>query len=287
MQVIKKILFPTDFSTTARNAFAHCLAIAGQTGAKISLIHAIYPEYEGLDIPVLAAKATQEKIEAARLTLQSFAHYGLANMAHEHSPDEPLDIDYDVAIGSPVNVIANAARRDQVNLIIMGAKGQHNALEKAFGSVTTGVIERANCPVLVIPEEAPYQDIKTVAFATDLRESDAFHFWKTGRILEGFSPIVHVVHIDTGKNNGEVDLSEIETAFSSHNSPVLAIRFHQVADVSVEKGLTEFVDTYGVDILVMYAPQHNLLERIFIRSETKRMALRTHIPLLLIKTPTA
>lgn len=284
MNKTRKILFPSDFSDTAQNAFQHCLVVAEKLGAKILLLHAVYPEYETLDLPVMAAKATKDKVEAARVALKSFRDYGLAEIKKQGALERKPEIDINVEVGGPVGVITNIARRDEADLIVMGTKGEHDAVERALGSVTTGVVERASCPVMVVPEKADYKQIDTVAYATDLHEADPFHLWKATRLLEAFNPVLHIVHIDTGKDKEEkVDFSEMKELFSEH-VPTLQIQFHNIRDTSVEKGLKEFVETYDIDLLVMFAPHHNLLERLFQQSNTRRMARKTHIPLLLLKT---
>ena len=60
MQTIKRILFPTDFSAASQNAFRHCILVADKYGADIQMLHVIFPEYEALDLPVMAAQATKE-----------------------------------------------------------------------------------------------------------------------------------------------------------------------------------------------------------------------------------
>lgn len=284
MTKIRKILFPTDFSDAAQNAFHHCLAFADKMEAGIVLLHAIFPEYEALDLPIMAAKATQEKVEAARLMLDSFIASSVDQMKKKQPLKNPPRVEKEVEIGSPGGVIINIARREEADLIIMGTRGEHNALEKAFGSVTTGVIERAHCPVMVIPEEAPIDTIDIIAYASDLSEADPYHVWKAAHILECFNPILHVVHIRGSRNSTEeVDFAEMEDFFREQ-APALQVIFHNIRGMTVENALEEFVDTYDVDVLCMYAPNHNLLERIFYDSRTRRMAMKTHIPLLLIKT---
>jgi nucleotide-binding universal stress UspA family protein len=283
MSNVKKILFPTDFSETAQNAFAHCLLLAREMRASIVLLHAVYPEYEALDLPVVAAKATQDKVEAGRVALQSFRDLALGVLREHHDVQNLPSVELHTEIGGPVGVIVEVAEREEVDLIIMGTQGEHSALERVFGSVTTEVVERVQCPVLVIPEERPYQRFKVVAYASDLNESDPAHFWQAIRLLEPFSPVVHVVHIDTGdRRNGEIDFSDMREFFTER-APALQVDYREVRGESVEEGLEQFVDSHSVDLLIMFAPQRGLLSRIFRRSRTRRMALRSHVPLLLIK----
>ena len=284
MTKIRKILFPTDFSDTAQNAFRHCLVFADEMESSIVLLHAIFPEYEALDLPIMAAKATREKVEAARIMLDSFIASNVAELQKSRPFDNPPSVEKEVEIGSPGGVIINIARREEADLIIMGTRGEHSALEKAFGSVTTGVIERAHCPVMVIPEKAPINTIDIIAYASDLSEADPYHVWKAAHILDCFNPILHVVHIRGSRHSDEeMDFSEMEDFFREQ-APALQVLFHNIRGMTVENALEEFIDTFDVDVLCMYAPHHNLLERIFYDSRTRRMAMKTHIPLLLIKT---
>ncbi|MDV7400603.1 universal stress protein, partial [Arthrospira platensis SPKY1] len=81
-------------------------------------------------------------------------------------------MDAEVEIGTPASLISDMAKRVEADFIVMGTRGEHNALEKIWGSVTTAVIEHAHCPVWVVPEHAPYSNIAIAAYATDLDEAD-------------------------------------------------------------------------------------------------------------------
>lgn len=287
MRKINNILFPTDFSETAQNAFRYCLCLADHYAAEITLLHVIYPEYEMLDLPVMAVKATRDKAEAGRNALSSFIELGVGQV-QEQLLGEPI-VHIQVEVGTPVAVIMQQTKQQQPDLIIMGTKGEHNALEKTLGSVTTGVIEEAGCPVIVIPEHAAWKAPQIVAFATDLSEADPYHVWRSAQMLAPFHPLMHVVHIandKTGNLDRGVNLLEVEDFFNRHgnNTPALQITFHELKRESVTSGLEEFIDTYEIDMLVMFAPKHTWLDRMFKASTTKKMAHDAPVPLLLLKS---
>ncbi len=283
MQPIKTILFPTDFSETAQNAFRYCLWLADQWGASVELLHVVFPEYDALDLPVMATKATQEKVETARTVLQTFVDHALVQVLTGYAFRRTPDVRPDVEVGSPAAVIAQVARRDQADMIVMGTRGEHNLLEHLFGSVTTGVIEKAPCHVWVVPEEAGFESIDIVVYDADLSEADPYHIWKVGQWLEPFGAVLHCVHIQAGADTGhELRIQDLESFFRDH-APSLQIRFHKYAGKSVTDALDEFAAQYDADLLVMYAPYHSLLDRIVRPSRTRQMALQTTVPLLLLK----
>lgn len=283
MQPIQKILFPTDFSDTAQNAFRYCLRLADLWQAPLELLHVVFPEYDALDLPVMATKATQEKVETARSVLQTFVDHALLQVQAGYEFRHTPDIRSSVEVGNPTSVIAQVARRDEAGIIVMGTKGEHNVLEKLFGSVTTGVIDKADCHVWVVPEEAAFRSIDTVVYATDLTEADPYHIWKVGQWLEPFGAVLHCVHIRTQADVGhDLKIDDLEAFFAGH-APALQIQFHEYKGQSVTDALDEFTEGHDADLLVMYARHHSLLERIIRPSRTKQMASQTTVPLLLLK----
>ena len=283
MKMINKILFPTDFSETAQNAFRYCLVLADKYKASIELIHIIYPEYEALDLPVMAAKATTERAETAKILMQSFVEMGITQVQVNYEFDNLPIVNAEVEIGMPGSTVIETSRKDDIDMIVMGTRGEHNALERFLGSVTTYVIENAPCHVWVIPEEATYHNIDKIAYATNLQEADPYHIWEVGKLLEPFSPIMHCVHVNTnGSMDNAISFANLG-AFFEHHAPSLQINFQPLSGKSVIKALEEFIDTYDVDVMAMYAPAHSWTDRLLHRSNTKRMALDTHVPLLILK----
>lgn len=280
---IEKILFPTDFSATAQNAFRYCLRLADHFNAKIQLLHVVYPEYEALDLPVLAAKATQDKLEAAKDLLKPFIELSLAQLSPFYEMQNRPDIQSGVEIGTPAGVITEKAEQWDCDLIVMGTKGHHSLLEKFFGSVSSSVIDKSSCPVMVIPESANFHDIKGMAYASDLRDADPYHIWEIGKLLETFAPLVYCVHVNTdGSLDNALDFAQLGHFFE-HHAPGLQISFHTLNGSSVTNALEEFTSVYDIDLLVMYTPHRHWLENLSHKSHTKGMAFITHIPLLILK----
>lgn len=282
MDAISKILFPTDFSPTAQNAFRYCLLLADRFKAEIRLLHVVYPEYEILDLPVMATQAMQDKADVARSVMQSFVEFGLAQVQLSYGlTDVPL-IRQDVEVGNPASIINAVARRDSTDLIVMGTKGEHNLFEKLFGSVTTDVIKNAPCSIWVVPEHSRYAPIQIATYATDLNEADPYHIWKVCQLLDPYSPIVHCVHVNENNSLEEAfDFSDFGRFFDYH-APALQINFRPL-NGPVTESIQEFTDTYDVDLLIMYAPHHSLFEQVFHKSQTRKMAFQTQVPLLLFR----
>jgi nucleotide-binding universal stress UspA family protein len=137
--------------------------------------------------------------------------------------------------------------------------------------------------VMLIPEFAQWKPTHIVAYASDLSESDPYHFWKAAELLTPFHPLLHVINIHKGDAHDQIAIDELKKIFSD-NTPAVQISFHQEKHDSIATGLEEFVDNYGVDLLVMYSPHRSWVERWFHHSQTRDVAFTTRIPLLVIKS---
>ena len=277
-----KILFPTDFSEPASHAFRYALVLAGVIKANIQLIHAIFPETAAMDVPVVSANATQVRIEASDEAMKAFKELGLAQVATLgiNLPDVVAATE----IGAPVRTIIQAAKRDDVDLIIVGTRGERKGVDKMLGSVAAGVVQRATCAVMVVAEKVPLEGPANIAYATDLMDSDPLEIWRMIQLLKPFNPHVHCIHFtmadEMKESAGKVE--QMKAFFEDHSSAI-SIEFHELPGKKLAEDLNHFVDDKDIDLLVMYQPKRNTMQRLFHRSKVKKMALNSHVPLLVQK----
>ena len=280
---LNKILFPTDFSEAAQNAFRYALWFADKYQASIDLLHVAYPEAEPMDIPVMVAQATKDKIEIARQMMKVFVDTGMAQVQMVRELENPPNVHSEIKIGVPANLIAETATNNQVDLIIMGTQGTHSNFEKFIGSVTTTTLNRAHCPVLVVPEKAQNEGIKMIAYAADLQSTDPYHIWEVGKLMSVFNPILRVVHIEKKEDEKKpVNMHELENFFEG-KAPALQVTFHTLSAPSVADELVDFTEAWGVDLMVMHKPKRSFFERLFHRSVIKKEVFNSKVPLLIIK----
>lgn len=254
--------------------------MADKLGAGIHLLHVVYPQVDSFDAPMIATQATRAQIEAAEEVMKSYREAGLA-AAKEDLKNAPL-IQTSIEIGSAVTVINSIAEKDRFQLIIMGTRGEHSTLEKLLGTVASGVVSSAPCPVVVVPETAETKNIMRVAYATDLQVADPYEIWKAAKLLTPFQTIMHVVHFgEEGEKGATPKMEELE-AFFAENVPALQIRFHQFAEEELTDDINTFADQYDIDLLVMYRAHRSFPDNLFHRSATKKMSKKTRVPLLVM-----
>ena len=117
MKKIKKILFPTDFSECANNAFVYALMMADKMEADIEVVHIVFPETEPLDFPVIVTKATEARIEAARESMKAFVDYGVTSVVGQLKNVPNIQSDVEVGVRHELCIVLHETRVDPLLIV--------------------------------------------------------------------------------------------------------------------------------------------------------------------------
>ncbi len=283
MKKISRILFPTDFSENAQNAFQHALIFADKMSASIVVLHAVFPERAPLDVPVVAVQPTIQRVETAKEVHKQFLDYCITKAKEIHKFDNEIDVSTMVEVGTLTNTVIENVHSKGIDLIIMGVRAKHNIFEKIFGSASSSIISNAPCHVMVIPEGMSVGEINSVGFATDLLKSDPQHILEVDKLLKPFRPSIKCIHIQTSKREKTQMKFEEMVQFFKEERPGLHISFYQLEGLDPVQRLNKFIASWDVDLLVMFAPHRGMWEHLIFVSNTQKMAFNSQVPLLILK----
>jgi nucleotide-binding universal stress UspA family protein len=158
MKLIGAAYSPTDEGREALHAAA---SLARAAGVKLRAITVLDPEHASEGEGRLAESHDELSPavgEAARgrLGREQDLRDAVAAAA------EGLDVDVDILVNEPADGLVAAS--EQVDLLVMGSRGLGPKRAVVLGSVSRKVIDRAACPVLVLPRGA---SAKTEALLAD------------------------------------------------------------------------------------------------------------------------
>ncbi len=140
----EKILVPYDASSYANHAFDEALKIAEKFGSKITVLTVLGTKIEhstGISLES-AIEIQDSKEDAATKILKE-----LDVLAKGKGVEFSFNVIYEP---SPYKGIVNFSNSNPVDLIVMGSHGRSGIKKTLLGSVASGVVENANCPVLII-----------------------------------------------------------------------------------------------------------------------------------------
>jgi len=144
---LRRILVPLDGSDWSfRAAARYTIKLANMAKAEIVCVHAVlnlpYVEYS------YASSLLPRYIEDTKKESQKW-YVDVKSIAKKAGVTK-VTAETLVNISSAADAIINYAQTNRLDLIVMGTKGR-TGLEKFFlGSVASGVISHAKCPVLVV-----------------------------------------------------------------------------------------------------------------------------------------
>lgn len=139
---MNKILAAIDTTARARDVLGAALALAEKSESKVVLFHAVSPPAP-LGEPIVVAP------ESFGLDLLDAARRELTTLAEEVGPERIAGVDVDFA--SPWSGICEAAKRHDVELIVIGAHG-YDLLDRILGTTAAKVVNHADRSVLVVRE---------------------------------------------------------------------------------------------------------------------------------------
>jgi nucleotide-binding universal stress UspA family protein len=144
MLKIERILCPTDFSDFSERAYDYGLSLACHYHAEIYLLHVVRPViigYTEYAIPDSVNEFYGELREHAEEQLREFAKVRAEN-----------GIQGKVAVeeGVVTETVLDFARRNSIDMIVMGTHGRRGFQRLTLGSVTERVLRKAGCPVLAV-----------------------------------------------------------------------------------------------------------------------------------------
>ena len=124
---IKKILYPTDFSSYSNQAYLHAVTLAETHGASLTIVYVYAPNTEGGD-----RRHWRSQLEQIR-------------------PAKPgIPVHHVFLEGDPAGEIVRYGRDAGIDLIVMGTHGHTGLAHVLLGSVTSKIIRQAPCPVLTV-----------------------------------------------------------------------------------------------------------------------------------------
>jgi universal stress protein A len=141
---INNILFPTDFSDRALNAFHMASALARDHRAALTMLHV--REIPALPFAEFGAVPPPD-LPTREALLERLEKY--------EAPDEGTSVEFVIADGEPGEEIVRVAKEHNCDLIVMGTHGRTGLGRLLMGSVAERVMRRAPCPVLTLKANVP------------------------------------------------------------------------------------------------------------------------------------
>ena len=257
-----KILFPTDFSETANNAFLYALNLAKVLKTEIKLVYVQSTLKNYLDV-----------------TEDNFEDYinKLKNIAKENDLED-IKIDSSLLIGDLLLIILDIINKDQIKYVVMGTNGQNSLGKKIFGSNTLSVINNSPVPVLVVPYKVKFKDERNFGYATKFSHIENKAIAEMTEIADRYQKVLQIVHIENKSMTQEMMAVKNEWEKAYPKSSILIEN-----NDDVEEGLIHFCLSNQIDVLGIVHRGLSSFERLFTINHSNQLLKSENVALLVFQ----
>ncbi|MEH6406391.1 MAG: universal stress protein [Leeuwenhoekiella sp.] len=273
-----KILIPVDFSKNSLNALDYATELYKNKVCEFFIVNAYYLsgyDADSLLIPKPDDKAlntikenSQKNIAVVKSHVES-QHKNWAHTFHFASVFGPL-----------LQVLTDEVEKKDIELIIMGAKGEQNSQNLIYGSRTVSIMEKVrNCPVLVIPNQSeftyPSEIVFPTRFTTHFKHAELKHLTEISKIAHAPIRLLYITDKDKLSTQQQVYKELLEEIFEGYE-----YSFHKLSGVDLETGLNCFMESRESGMIAFINKKHKFFDSIFSNPLVKDLGHAMKVPIL-------
>lgn len=290
MLSIRRVLWPTDFSTGAGRAFPYAAALAAWHEAELHVLNVQEDGVGGGDTTFPVSETRLSELLAA-----------------EGDPPQHVDLDAlslvqkQVGREAPPEAIVSYAEDHDVDVIVAGTHGRRGLQRLLIGSVAEEVLRTAPCPVLTVrgePDVSPAWSVRNILVPTDFSDAalDALRHAKELALTYGAQlTLLHAVEevvypsaygIEPTNLPGPQVIPRVEENLAELARSELGYE-HIVVEAKVgyaPSTILNYAETHEVDLVTIATHGRTGLERMLLGSVAERVVRRSPAPVFAVKS---
>jgi nucleotide-binding universal stress UspA family protein len=251
-----KILVPTDFSEQSKCALDFSSQVAELNGSSIILLNVI--DYPGLSTVWMGGLNVIGGSEPPVDTVDETFINNLIDKSKEELASlirnikiPGLSITPKVLIGNPYFCITEEITNEEIDIIVMGAKGISGLEEILIGSTTEKVVRLAKCPVITVKQYKPPVEIRNIVYASDFEEEQDYIVEQLIKMQKLFKARLNLVKVNTPNNfqTNALMNDEMKRFITKYNLTDYTINLYN--EYTEEDGITHFAEEINADMIAL------------------------------------
>lgn len=280
---MEKILFLTDFSQLARNAYSYALNLAENFGAELHILH-IAP------ISHAATREEQERVHPVAQALidrderSSWAKFQAEAQELEkiakNFGQQKSSLIFHFEEGDFIDVLGEFSDQVQPGLLVVGTAGNNNLDKKIFGSHAEQISENLRIPLLAVPAEARYASVRNFGMGVMLDQLEVPTVRQVAkRVLGQNTKKLQCVHIAKNEREAGRLSAKMNDWVQSVGADLIEAEIR--VDPEVEHGLAKYATENQIDVLCILHRSHSYLDRLFRGTYSNRLVERSRTALMI------
>lgn len=274
---MRKILVPADFSKNAFKALKYACQIFKYEKAEFLIMHAYADEVYGRtsDLGIDDLKETLFQDSEKQLK-------GIRDQLLAYSPNPKHTYSFISVFASLVDAANDVVNNENIDIVVMGTRGETNDRSVTFGSNTLHVLKYVHCPVLAIPENYEYHAPKEILFPTKYMVPYKRRELKLlCQMASSFRSKIHLLYIDA--NNHLSSRQEDNKRFLAESLQKPELFFEKTSEKDKTIAINKYIIHKRIDLLVIVNSRQSYLEDLLHQSTIDQLGLHVKIPFLVLQ----
>ncbi|NJY62699.1 universal stress protein [Salinimicrobium sp. CDJ15-81-2] len=277
---MRKIVVPTDFSENAFDALKYAAELFKYERSEFFLLHAyadeVFDEANNINREFLEAqkKKIKEKAEAELARLRERILEIFQNPKHEFKIVS--------AFGLLIDEVNDLAERENVDLIITSTKGVSHDRKLTFGSNSLQIIKYVQCPVLSIPANYNFRELKRILFPSNFMLPYQKRELKLlGDLARSICAEIHLLYVSKFQQETLRQREHKMAVLEQFYNIKVTEHFEEMDDKA--EAIQKLIPQLNIDLLVLVNSRHSYLENLLYTSTIDKIGFDPKIPFLVLQ----
>ncbi|MCX7550140.1 universal stress protein [Xanthomarina sp. F2636L] len=277
---MKKIIVPIDFSEQSEYALEAAVKMAkNNSDTEILALHML--EMSNAVLNTSDADQQQKMIFFLRLAEKRFTEF-LDKPIFKNATITPIVKHFRVF--SEVN---DVAKEHGADLVIMGSQGTSGLSGMFIGSNTEKVVRHSDIPVLVLKDRFSKDIFNDVVYASDFSLESIDVYKRISNLFQELNTRLHLLYVnlpsDRFRSSNEMEQTVSDFFMQAEGNMKKLEEVNFVSDYSVEKGVLNFANKLGADLIAVSTHGRTGIAHFFEGSISEDIANHSVLPVMTFK----
>lgn len=277
----RKILLPTDFSHNSWLAIKYAVNLYKNEACDFYILN-VFSATGNLMESLMNMEPGSELYTMAKEHSKKGLSKTLDQLILDSNSDHKHTFKTISLFNNTIEGIKQVIEQKDIEMVVMGTKGETNSRETIFGSTAVFVMEKVrNCPVIVVPEKAkqdlPKEIVFPTSFKTHYKRRELSYLTDIAKKCDASIAILHVAKSDELDQVQKERKEMLEEIFQDVN-----YSFHMLSNYSVEAAINIFVESRDSDMVAFINKKHKFFSSILTNALVKDIAFHSTVPILVM-----
>ena len=274
-----KILLPTDFSDNAWHAIQYATELFKNEATDFYILN-VFSAGGNIVENLMNPQSGGDLYESKKWESEKGLSQVLDRLilGEESNPKHQFKV---ISMFShTIDAIKEVVDKKDIEMIVMGTKGETYSRTAGFGSTAMYVMEKVrNCPVIVVPQDAvvelPKEIVFPTAFKVPFKRRELVYLTDIAKKSDATIVVLHVKEedeLDTNQKENKALLEEILEGTK--------YKHHTLSHSSVITAINVFVESRGSGMVAFINKKHKFFGSILTSPLVKEISFHLNVPIL-------